>query len=38
MTFKEMGIYWKMEEAALARTLWRTSFAIEYGTVVQQTT
>jgi hypothetical protein len=33
---KEIGIYWKMKEVTLARTVWRTGFGIDY--VVQQTT
>jgi len=35
---KEKGIYWKMKEETLARTLRRTGFGIDYGTVVQKTT
>jgi len=29
--------YWKLEEEALDRTLWRTSLGSGYGSVVRQT-
>jgi hypothetical protein len=28
---KEKRIYWKLKDEALARTLWRTRFGIQYG-------
>jgi hypothetical protein len=35
---KEKRIYWKLNEEALDRTLWRTRFGRGYGPVVRQTT
>jgi hypothetical protein len=35
---KEKKRYWKLKEAALDRTLWRTRFGRGYGPVVRQTT
>jgi hypothetical protein len=35
--FKEKKEYWKLREAALDRTLWRTRFGKGYGPVVRQT-
>jgi hypothetical protein len=35
---KEKRSYWKLKEAALYRTLWRTRFGRGYGPVVIQTT
>jgi hypothetical protein len=35
---KEKRGYWKLKEAALYRTLWRTRFGRGYGPVVRQTT
>jgi hypothetical protein len=35
---KEKRRYWKLKEAALDRTQWRTRFGRGYGPVVRQTT
>jgi hypothetical protein len=35
---KEKKRYWKLKEAALDRTLWRTRFGRGYGPIVRQTT
>jgi hypothetical protein len=35
---KGKGIYWKLKEEALDRTLWRIRFGRGYGPVVRQTT
>jgi hypothetical protein len=35
---KEKRGYWKLKEEALDRTLWRTRFGRDYGSVVRQTT
>jgi hypothetical protein len=35
---KEKKRYWKLQEEALDRTLWRTRFGRGYGPVVRQTT
>ena len=35
---KETTGYWKLEEEALDRTVWRTRFGRGYGPVVRQTT
>jgi hypothetical protein len=34
---KEKSGYWKLEEGALDRALWRTRFGRGYGPVVRQT-
>ena len=35
---KETGRYWKLEEEALARTVWGTGFERSYVPVVRETT
>jgi hypothetical protein len=35
--FRERRGYWKLNEEALDRTVWRTRFGRDYGPVVRQT-